>query len=297
MPKRVGQSSCPISKEILDNHDCFVFDCDGVLWRGNEIIPGIKNAMDTLRQMGKKLVFVTNNSTKSRSQYARKFEGFDVKVHREEVLGTSFVAAHYLKNVVGLTKRVYLVGESGIEEELELAGINYISSRIEDKDNVTQETFFEIDIEDDVGAVLVGFDLNLNYKKIAKASLYLQNEDCIFVGTNHDTTFPVPGGRIFPGTGGMVAAIAAASHRDPKFLGKPNQTMIDCLLSEAYGIDPSRSVMVGDRLDTDMVFGKAAGMKTLLVMTGVTTEKCVDTKVDDVNEPDYIANSFADLFV
>jgi 4-nitrophenyl phosphatase len=141
-----------------------------------------------------------------------------------------------------------------------------------------------------VGAVVVGFDMNINYRKLARAYTYLLNPDCLFIGTNTDTAYPFHG-RTFPGTGTFVAAVAACSKRQPLIMGKPHPTMLECIVENLH-LDPKRTCMVGDRLDTDIRFGQHGGMGTLLVMTGITTPEIL--KESSIH-PDYVVDRFVSL--
>jgi 4-nitrophenyl phosphatase len=130
-------------------------------------------------------------------------------------------------------------------------------------------------IESDIGAIVIGFDRYMNYNKLAKAHRYLQRKECLFVATNTDASFPIDG-QLFPGTGAFVSALATCSGRKPTIVGKPEALLLDLMVDE-FGLDRARTVMVGDRLDTDILFGHGGGLKTLLVMTGVTTPKDRDS--------------------
>jgi 4-nitrophenyl phosphatase len=137
-----------------------------------------------------------------------------------------------------------------------------------------------------VGAVLVGFDIDLNYRKLAQATTHLRyNEGCLFYATNTDATYPL-NGRLFPGTGTMVRAIETAVGRKPDLVfGKPNQLLLRCI-EEKFHLQPERTCMVGDRLDTDIAFGKAGGLRTLLVLSGVTQSADLEGLSAD-KQPDY----------
>ncbi|EPS60594.1 hypothetical protein M569_14209, partial [Genlisea aurea] len=113
------------AQNLLDSVDAFLFDCDGVIWKGDALIDGVSDALRALRAMEKKLVFVTNNSTKSRRQYAKKFHSLGISVSEDEIFSSSFAAAMYLKvNNFPKEKKVYVIGEEGILDELELAGFS-----------------------------------------------------------------------------------------------------------------------------------------------------------------------------
>ena len=185
----------PNSEYFVDKYDTFLFDCDGVIWQGNQLIPGVKRVLDILQSRGKRILFVTNNSTKSRSSYLQKFQSLGIETKEDNIFGSSYCAAYYMSNSLQFstkpTEKVYVFGMSGITEELESFGINWIGS-VHDNDNIKDiNQISEMDYDSNVTAVLVGFDLHLNYKKLAKAYTYLQNQEMLFLATNDDLTFPI----------------------------------------------------------------------------------------------------------
>eukprot|EP00958_Prasinococcus_capsulatus_P002778 scaffold237_cov421-Prasinococcus_capsulatus_cf.AAC.19 len=115
--------------KLVDSVDTFIFDCDGVIWKGDTLIDGVPETLEMLRSKGKRLIFVTNNSTKSRKQYLKKFLSLGLQVNEEEVFSSSFAAAAYLK-FINFEKKVYVVGEEGIQQELDLAGIKHIGGPV-----------------------------------------------------------------------------------------------------------------------------------------------------------------------
>jgi len=146
----------------------------------------------------------------------------------------------------------------------------------------------------DVGAVVCGLDTSINYTKYCKAYQYLRNNDCLFIATNEDSTYPAGGG-ILPGGGSIMAPLVLALKRKPVATGKPNATMLDCIRAK-HNFDPKRSIMVGDRLETDIEFGKKGGLSTLLVLTGITAKE--DLQSDAVPQdqiPDFVTSSLGDL--
>ncbi|NXX81121.1 PGP phosphatase, partial [Urocolius indicus] len=153
-----------------------------------------------------------------------------------------------------------------------------------------------------VRAVLVGFDEHFSYAKLCQALRYLLRggPDCLLVGTNRDHRLPLEGGTGIPGTGCLVKAVETAAQREAFIIGKPNRYMFDCVVSE-FDIDPARTIMVGDRLDTDILMGNTCGLTTLLTLTGVSTldevkghqESSCPARQNLV--PDYYVDSIADL--
>ena len=115
--------------QLVDSVDTFIFDCDGVIWKGDTLIDGVPETLEMLRGKGKRLIFVTNNSTKSRKQYLKKFLSLGLQVNEEEVFSSSFAAAAYLK-FINFQKKVYVVGEEGIQLELDLAGSEHIGGPV-----------------------------------------------------------------------------------------------------------------------------------------------------------------------
>ncbi|KAG0025723.1 hypothetical protein BGZ81_006943 [Podila clonocystis] len=283
-------------KTFVDKFDTFLLDCDGVLWHGSHVLDGILDTIDFLRKNGKRLVFVTNNSTLSRANYVKKFERLGIQASEKDIFSSAFATAVYLRNILNFPadKRVYVIGESGIVDELKAVGIETTGASNDNGVVMTHADFGTIQQDPSIGAVVCGFDLNLNYTKLAKAFTYLNNKEqgAHFILTNDDTTFPAPNG-IYPGTGALCAPLITSLKRKPLVMGKPNKPMLDCFFSN-YHTDPSRTCMVGDRLDTDIDFGAQGGIATLMVLTGVSTEQeALD--LEQPIKPTFIIQSFGEL--
>jgi phosphoglycolate/pyridoxal phosphate phosphatase family enzyme len=283
---------------LLSEIDGFVFDCDGVLWKGDTLIPEIPSVLQKLRDANKKIFFVTNNSTKSRAGYYKKFTSLGVPAKPEEIFSSSFAAALFLtKHPLPKDKKVYVVGAEGICEELSLAKIPYIGGP-EDREkrvptSLTKDTFFVHD--KDVAAVVVGFDIFINYYKIQYAQLCLnENPDCIFIATNTDAVKHLTPHQEWAGSGSVVGAIKGCTGKEPIVVGKPSSLLIDHI-TETYGLKRERLCMVGDRLDTDILFGVNHSMKTVVTLSGVTTKDKLLSKENNIH-PDYYVNSIADFF-
>jgi 4-nitrophenyl phosphatase len=278
--------------KFLDSFDTFLLDCDGVLWRGSTLLPNTKEVLQQLRKMGKRLVFVTNNSTKSREDYKHVFAKFGIEVATEEIVSSSSAVAHYLKDEVAFTQSAYVVGEAGITRELDALGISWIGGP-DHKENMTVQELEHIELDPRIGAVIVGLDTNINYRKIAYAQIHLRNRpECLFLATNADPTFP-SAGHMIPGSGTIVAAVEACSGRKALIIGKPSKTLIDLIVHQ-YGLNKERTCMVGDRLNTDIQFGLNGGVSTLLVLTGVTSEEELFSRDNSIHPHHYIP-AFGDL--
>jgi len=261
--------------DLIDTVDIFIFDCDGVIWRGDSCIEGIPNVLEKLRAKGKTLFFVTNNSTKSRAGYKSKFTELGLSVEPEEIFSSSFAAAAYFEQTKfkETGKKVYVIGEKGIGEELDLVGVPWFGGEADKDKKPNMGSGGTVEIDHDVGAVVVGFDRNINYYKMQYAQLCLNElPGCQFVATNLDRVTHLTDAQEWAGNGTMVGAIKGCTGMEPILVGKPAPLMVD-YIAEKFGIkDRSRICMVGDRLDTDIAFGRNNGMKTCLTLSGVTTE-------------------------
>lgn len=290
-----GLLTVDAARSLVDSVDAFLFDCDGVIWKGDKLIEGVPETMELLRKMGKKLVFVTNNSRKSRRQYSNKFRALGLEVTAEEIFTSSFAAAMFLKlNNFSTEKKVYVVGEDGILEELKLAGFECFGGPEDGKKNITLEANFYFDHDKSVGAVIVGLDQYFNYYKMQYASLCIrENPGCLFIATNRDPTGHMTSAQEWPGAGTMVAAVSCSVQKEPIVVGKPSSFLMDFLL-KSFNLETSRMCMVGDRLDTDILFGQNTGCKTLLVLSGVTTLPELQDTSNNIH-PDFYTNSVQDL--
>ena len=205
------------SKDLLPDVDVFIFDCDGVIWRGDSVIPGIPETLDKLRALGKKMYFVTNNSTKSRAGYKKKFDSLGLNVPAEEIFSSSFAAAAYLEQTKfkDTGKKVYVVGEVGIQEELDLIGVPHFGGPQDAGKAPDMGPGDALEHDKDVGAVIVGFDRNINYYKIQYAQLCInENPGCEFIATNTDAVTHLTDAQEWAGNGSMVGAIKGCTGQE-----------------------------------------------------------------------------------
>lgn len=284
--------------QLLDGVDVFIFDCDGVIWRGDSLIDGIPETLEKLRKLGKKMFFVTNNSTKSRAGYKKKFDSLGLDVPAEEIFSSSFAAAAYLEQTKfkDSGKKVYVIGEVGICEELDLIDVPWIGGPEDNGKVADMGPGGKVDQDEDVGAVIVGFDRNVNYFKIQNAQLCInENKGCEFIATNLDAVTHLTDAQEWAGNGSMVGAIKGCTGKEPTVVGKPSPLMIDYLCTK-LGLERNKICMVGDRLDTDILFGTDNGLKSLLVLSGVTSEEKLLSDENKIT-PDYYADSIVDFFV
>lgn len=246
----------------------FLVDLDGVVYHGDTVIPAAPGFFRFLRRRGIPFLLTTNNSTLGPAQYVEKLARMDIEIAESEVLASADATAAYLQQQAPDGARVYVIGERGLKEAVAAAGLTLA------------------DTGGDAEYVVVGLDRELTFEKLTRATRLLR-AGARFVGPNPDTTLPTDDGLI-PGAGSIHALLTAATGIRPQIIGKPEPTML-VIGCERLGLAPAEAAMIGDRLDTDIVGGRRAGMRTILVLTGVST--AAEAAQADV-PPDHI---FADL--
>ncbi|MGC9003568.1 MAG: HAD-IIA family hydrolase [bacterium] len=248
----------------------FIFDLDGVIYRETQPLPGAREIVQKLRERGKRVVFLTNNSTKTRYQYKRKLSNIGIKADVEEIFTSAWGTALFLKQEGA--KKALVIGEQGLKKELKRMGIEITSLP-----------------ERDVDYVVVGLDRHFTYRKLCNAFEAVRN-GAKFLATNMDYTFPIED-KIVPGGGAIVASLRWALRMEPILIGKPSPFLLELIMNR-YGVGKNETVIVGDRLDTDIEMGKRAGIKTILVLTGVTSQEELE---DSPIKPDEVVHSLDEL--
>lgn len=268
--------------DILNNVDTFLFDCDGVLWNYDDLIPGSLDCVNKLKKLGKTVYFITNNSTKTRKNYCKKFTDLKFDVHEDEIICTAYIAALYLHNN-NFKGKVYPIGSPGLLEELDNFNIAH-TDIVPDPTVGNILEWCNIKLDPEVTCVLVAFDEHITFNKIMKAATYIKKKNCLFLATNEDAALPMPGNMVIPGTGTMVNAVKTPAGKEPIVVGKPHSTIIDLLIKQK-GLVPTKSMMIGDRLNTDIAFAKNHHLKSLLVLSGISTEEDIHKAEETPNDP------------
>ncbi|MBC8143089.1 MAG: HAD-IIA family hydrolase [Armatimonadetes bacterium] len=242
----------------------YVFDLDGVLYRGADAVPFAAETVARLRARTRpypaSLYFLTNNSSQTRADYVEKLTRLGMPCTANEVVTSSSATAAYLAaegNVHG--KTALAVGGIGIVDELTRVGIRVVRTTEIEADT----TAFDY--------VVVGIDRAFDYQTLLRAQQAILR-GARFVATNRDGQFPVENGGVLPGAGAVVAALEACTGVVPLVVGKPETTGLQTIL-DAARVPATDAVMVGDRLDTDVLCGNRLGVPTVLVLTGVTTRE------------------------
>lgn len=248
-------SSLPAIKALI-------LDMDGVLWRGNQPLGDLPAIFRAFEQAGLKVALATNNATLSAAQYLEKLAGFGVQLQPWQIVNSSLAAAEILAQRFPHGGPVFVVGEQGLYEALMGRGFTPLNPLGEPLPPGPQAG------PENPLAVIAGMDRSANYLKLSYAVQYIRR-GAVFIGTNPDRTYPMPFGLI-PGAGAILAALETASDVTPLIAGKPGPEMYRVALGR-LGSAPHETLVVGDRLETDIGGAQALGCPTALVLSGVTT--------------------------
>jgi HAD superfamily hydrolase (TIGR01450 family) len=237
----------------------FVFDVDGVLCRGDEAIPRAAEGIERLRRGGKAIIFISNNSTKSRAQYLAKFARLGIPVTEQDLVLSTYATARYVADEQP-GARVYMVGAQGLRDEIAQAGLVLVDEPRQAQVVIVGSAF------DGTGALSPE-----NGLRITGALQALYHAGARFVATNPDRVFPAPGG-VIPGTGAIIGALSYMVDRPPDaVIGKPSPYIVKIALHR-LGLRGEDCAIVGD-MDTDMLAGREMGMTTVFVRSGAMTQE------------------------
>ncbi len=225
-----------------------IIDMDGVLYRGDQPLPGLREFFALLRRRPIPFILATNNSTRTPQEVVEKLSGLGAEVFPNEVLTSGQATARVLAGEYPRGTRVHVFGMPSLREAM------------------VEEGFVLAD--DDVAVVVASMDRDVTYEKLKRATLLIR-AGARFIATNRDPTYPSEEGLI-PGTGSMIAALEAASGVEATAIGKPEPTMFRLAMAQ-MGARPETTATIGDRLDTDMLGGQQAGLITICVLSGSST--------------------------
>ena len=238
------------------NPRAVLFDLDGTLYRGAEAIPGAVETVVELRRRGILVRYLTNNATLTRAAFAAKLGAMGFPARPEDVESSATGTAAHLV-ATGL-RTAFVVGMPGLVATLREAGVRVVNA---DEDGKVRPE------EAEAEAVVVGMCKAFDYALLDGAMSAILG-GARFVATNPDATYPLEAGRLCPGAGSLVAAVQTCSGVAPFVVGKPQPFLVETILRET-GLRPEEALVVGDRLDTDVAAGRAAGCPTFLVLSGV----------------------------
>ncbi len=258
-------------RRLVHRTEGFVFDLDGTIYLGEDLIPGAAQVVQRARRAGKRIVFLTNKPIATREDYARKLNRLGIPCEADEVVNSSLVLARYLqKRRPGAL--VFPIAERPVIEDLERHGLR-----------ICEEP-------EEIQVVAISWDRGFDYRKLNIAyRAAIRGAD--LVATNPDRTCPMPGYRL-PDAACMIAAVEACTERKVEpIVGKPSEIMLQEVL-DLLALQPEQCVMVGDRLETDMVMAERAGMTGVLVLTGVTRPEDL---ARSPQQPELVLRSISEL--
>jgi len=226
-----------------------VFDLDGTIYYGNSLAFYAKEAIVALQNMGYKILFFTNNSSKSIDDIYHKLLGLGLNMERNEVYSSSYATAIYLQKQK--IQKVFLIGSSGFAQELQKREIKIVS-------------------EKEAQAIVVGLDIHFNYETIAKALVAVENGAKI-IASNVDKNFPIEAGVLRPGSNAIVASILGSCDKELDYIvGKPNSYMLDIIVKD-WNLDTKNIWVIGDSVESDIAMAEHYGCRSILVNKNMTT--------------------------
>ncbi len=256
-------------EELLKGTDLFLLDLDGTVYLSDTPIPGVKEALQGLRAMGKRLVYLTNNSSRTREEYVEKLTRLGLFGAEDDVYTSAHAAATYL-GAHHAGEKAYVLATDAVKEELRAQGVR-----------LTEES---------PDVCLLAYDTQLTFAKMKKFNEFLAT-GAAFIATHPDDVCPTDGVPM-PDVGAFLALFERSSGRRPDVIcGKPFTVMGACI-AQKYRVPAARTCMVGDRMHTDIRFGNANGMRALLVLSGETTQTSMRNFPD---KPDLVLASLAEI--
>ncbi len=261
------------SDSLISGFDAVLADLDGVVYAGPAAIPGAVEALNRLADLGVKLAYVTNNASRTPATIAAHLRELGAPADDDQVVSSAQAGAALLAQKVPKGSKVLVTGSTALEQEVQALGMTVVNSANDAPD-----------------AVIQGFNPALGWADLAEAT-YAIRAGALWIATNTDMTIPQDRG-IAPGNGTLVAAVRAAVGYDPLVAGKPEAPLFH---TAAHRLGATAALVVGDRLDTDILGGNNAGMATVLVLTGVDSGESALRACTD-QRPDFILDTMAELF-
>ena len=259
----------------LKKYKAILFDGDGVLWKSDQPQKGINPLFDFLKENNIRWALLTNNNSRTVQHYLDKFTGMGIPAEKKSIFTSGTVTAAYLLEEFGKGASLHVVGNPGLISIIEDGGFNI--------------THGESEPEGDISAVVAGMDIQINYQKI-KIAMRLIMQGVPFIATNTDGSYPTSEG-INPATGMVIAALQASSGSKPYVVGKPYRAIFEAALAEVESV-PEETLMVGDRLDTDILGANQLGIHSAAVLTGVSSRKTIE---ESSIKPDFIFKDISNL--
>jgi len=259
---------------LADEFDGFLVDLDGVVWIGREPVPGATEALRSLIDAGKEIVFVTNNPGRPPATYAERLRGAGIPADEDRVLTAGVVTARLAAERAGAGAGAFVIGAPGLKQAAAEAGLELLDG----------------EAGREAGVVLVSGHREFDYEELLTATLALQRGAALFA-TSRDPTLPMPGGA-WPGTGAVLAAVETASGARAEIGGKPERHLFEQARELIGGAE--RVAMVGDRIASDIDGGRRAGLATILVLTGASSREQAEAADPP---PDHVVDDLSELLL
>jgi glycerol-1-phosphatase len=234
---------------VAERYDALLFDLDGVVYRGDAVIPSAPATIAALVERGTSIAYLTNNSSSTPERVAAKLAGMGVPARTDQIVSSGVATAAMLDREGAAGASAFVIGEAGVREALAAVGIDLLDGEPSRAD-----------------LVVIGWDRSVDYAKLRTAVLLVQR-GARLIATNADASYPAPDG-LWPGAGAILAAVTTTTGASPTIVGKPGRPMFD---AAAERLEASRPLVVGDRLDTDVAGAAAVGWDSMLVLTGAAT--------------------------
>lgn len=268
------------------------FDGEGVIWHRGYAVEGANEIIDNIRKLGFRSICITNNASKSASQYLERFQKNGYTNFREEDVITSARSVAAFLQKKGFNKsgrKVFVVGTAGFVSQLRQANIDVLITA--DYDGIDIHT---MELDPRVCAVVVGSSEEFSYRHLTIATRYVIENDAVLLSANPDDNYPYSKEILVPGAHALCECIAAAANREALALGKPQISMFEAIPGYE-NIDVKNSWMIGDRVATDIKFAKTAGLKSILVLTGVTSREDLSSVAEE-DKPDYVCADLKECY-
>lgn len=248
-----------------------ILDLDGTVYRGKQVIEGVPETIEAIRKLGIRIFFVSNASTKTREEQAEKLRKMGINCNNEEMYNSAYVTADYLKKNHPKSK-VFCISAGGLAREIKTAGLEIVE-------------------DDSANVVATGLDHKVNYEKLSIAFRAIR-KGAVFVTSNLDRMYPTEKD-FLPGSGAIVAFLEYGTQKKTIALGKPEPYMFQSILDNNK-LEKAEVLVVGDNYNTDILAAKNLGIKSALVLTGITKKEHIKG-LSDRDKPDHVIERFADL--
>jgi 4-nitrophenyl phosphatase len=258
-----------------------IFDLDGVIYRGRQPVPGAAELVAALRKAGLLVRFATNNSMATRAMYVPRLVEMGIPAEIDEIVTSTSATIDHLHAHLPEVRRVMAVGAEGMLHELLAAGFEAIAAG-----EAVDASYDGGPLEAEYGAVIAGLDPAFDFRRLAAATTAIR-AGARFIATNADLRYPTPTG-FLPGAGSIIAALRAASGTEPLVIGKPQPGIFTAIVERA-GVREDEAVAIGDNPDADMVAASRAGMRSILVLTGVA-DAAMAAALNGEMRPDHVAD-------